>query len=166
MRQSAKFVVCGVLALAGCSGTAQNAPAIVPGGAPSAQSPAATGETLKFTKIAVKTGTCLAGSGNASFTARGTAHGPHSGTLTASGAWSFYNLPGQKLWTFSETFKITGAGAADGTITGNGSTHLPKCTAFGPISSLHELTFHMGTATGSATTTLVKNGANVVELLH
>jgi hypothetical protein len=105
-------------------------------------------------------------SGGATFTAKGTASGPYKGKLTLSGQWSFFKVSGQSLWTFAETFKITGAHPADGTVTGNGTDNTAACKTFGPVSSLTVLQYHLGSASGAATTNLLKKGGNLLQRLH
>ncbi len=159
---------CAVPAFAGCSGGTPSAPAL------SSASPqrddrvgASFGEVFKAARIVVKKQSCIPGqSGEATFRAKGTASGPVNGKFVASGQWSFYSASGQSLWTFAETFKITGRRPADGTITGNGTHIIATCKTFGPVSSLKELRYHLGMASGAATTDRLKNGGKFIQKLH
>jgi hypothetical protein len=163
------FVVSGALAFGGCAGGSPFAPGALSNASRAENSvrAAALGELLKASRIAVKTGSCIQGqSGNATFTANGTASGPHNGKLAAKGQWSFFKVSGQNLWTFAETFKITGAHPADGTVTGDGKGNTATCKTFGPVSSLSVLHYHLGSASGAATTNLMKNGGNLLQRLH
>lgn len=157
------------LAFASCSGARPLNPSAF-SSMPQAEhvvSAASLGEVLKASKIAVKTSPCIKGqSGGGSFTANGTASGPNTGKLIAKGAFNFFHAGGQSLWTFSETFKITGAHSTDGTITGNGKGNTATCTTFGPVTKLGVLKYHLGMASGSATTNLMKNGSSLLEKLH
>jgi hypothetical protein len=163
------LLVSPAFAFAGCSGGTPSNPGPFSSTQQAENSlPAASfGEVLKASGIAVKKGVCIPGqSGNATFTAKGTASGPYKGTFTVSGQWSFVKISGQSLWTFAETFKITGAHPADGTVTGNGTDNTAACKTFGPVSSLTVLQYHLGSASGAATTNLLKKGGNLLQRLH
>ena len=164
-----KLFASAVLALAGCSGATQSSPAL------SSTSPQGNdhvralsfGEVFNAARIAVKKQSCMGRrSGEATFSAKGKANGPITGKFVASGQWSFYRVAGQTLWTFSETFKLTGRRPADGTVTGNGTKIIATCKTFGPVSSLKDLHYHLGTASGPATTNLMKNGGAFIQRLH
>jgi hypothetical protein len=162
-------IVGAALAFGGCAGGTPFAPSALPIAARAENSvhAASFGELFKASGIVVKKGTCIQGqSGNATFKANGTASGPHKGKFAATGQWSFFKVSGQNLWTFAETFKITGAHPADGTVTGNGMGNTATCTTFGPVSSLGALQYHLGMASGAATTNLMKNGSNLLQRLH
>jgi hypothetical protein len=163
------FVVSAALAFGGCSGGMP----VAPGAFSSVARPenplraASFGEVLKSSKVVVKKGSCIQGqSGNASFSANGTASGPYKGTFTVGGQWSFFKSSGQTHWTFAESFKIKGAHPIVGTVTGNGTGNPSACKTFGPVSGLKELQYHLGTAKGAATTNLIMNGGNLLQRLH
>jgi hypothetical protein len=164
----ALFVACAVLLFAGCSTGTPSAPALFPGGPQGDRVGAPSlGEVFKAGRIVVKKQSCIAGqSGEATFSAKGNASGPYEGDFVASGQWNFYRVGGQSLWTFAETFKITGRRRADGTVTGNGTNRIATCKTFGPVSTLKELKYHLGTASGAATTNLMKNGVKLIQHLH
>ncbi len=163
------FFASAILALADCSGGTPSAPAL------SSTSPQGNdyvralsfGEVFNAARIVVKKQSCMGRrSGEATFSAKGKASGPITGKLVASGQWSFYRVAGQTLWTFAETFKITGRRPADGTVTGNGTKIIATCKTFGPVNSLKDLQYHLGTASGAATTNLMKNGGTLIQRLH
>ncbi len=160
---------CAVLAFAGCSGGTPSAPALSSASSQGDDHVGALsfGEVFKARRIVVKKQSCIASqSGEATFSAKGTASGPFRGKFVASGQWNFYSVGGQTQWTFAETFKITGQRPADGTVTGNGSHIIATCKTFGPVSSLKELQYHLGMASGAATTNLMKNGGKFIQRLH
>ncbi|MGA8099739.1 MAG: hypothetical protein WB810_13880 [Candidatus Cybelea sp.] len=161
------FVVGALVALVGCSGGTPSAPTFPPGGrqVSSRIDMAAIAETLKARRVVVKQQFCASGAGEATFSAKGPARGHVRGKFVASGVWNFYSGGGQTLWTFSETFKITGRHPADGTITGNGTDAAATCKTFGTVSG-KDLTYHLGTLSGAATTNLMKNGSRLLERLH
>ncbi len=163
------FAACTVLACAGCFGATPSAPALSSAGSAGNDGIAALSivEALKARRIAVKTQSCLSGqSGSATFGAKGKAKGKFRGKFVAKGQWSFSNVGGSTLWTFAETFKIKGAHPADGTVTGSGTDGVATCKTFGPVKNLKDLQYHLGTASGAATTILMKNGAKLLEQLH
>jgi hypothetical protein len=163
------FVACAALLITGCSTGAPSATAPVPGGPQGNNLVAAAplGEVFTAGRIIVKKRSCIAGqSGEATFSAKGKASGPYGGDFVASGQWNFYRIGGQSLWTFAETFKITGRSRADGTVTGNGTDNIAACKTFGPVSSLKDLKYHLATASGAATTNLMKNGGKLIQRLH
>ncbi|MEO7202232.1 MAG: hypothetical protein ABIZ82_06530 [Candidatus Tumulicola sp.] len=115
--------------------------------------------------MTVQKQSCISGTGTATFHAKGTAKGPNPGTITAKGEWNFFIVGGQTTWTFAETFKISGKHPADGTITGNGNGKTATCTTVGPVTKSDVLEYHLGTASGSATTNRLKNGGSMLERL-
>ena len=123
-------------------------------------------ETLTASRVVVKVQSCASGAGNATFTAKGKAKGRVRGKFALKGSWNFYDVSGAMFWTFAETFTIKGTHPMDGTITGSGSNALAKCKSFGPAGNTTDLTYHLGTASGAATTNLIKNGAMLLEQLH
>lgn len=165
----ALFVAGAYLVLAGCSSATPSAPALLPRGPQRDDriGAASFGEVFKASGIVVKTQSCIAGqSGVATFSARGKASGPYRGTFVASGQFSFSRAGGQTLWTFAETFKIRGSRSADGTITGNGTHVTATCKTFGPVNGLNDLTYHLGPASGAATTNRLNNGGSLLQRLH
>jgi hypothetical protein len=169
LERPALFVACAVLFFAGCSTVTPSAPAFVAAGPQGNSRVAAAplGEVFTAGRIVVKKRSCIAGqSGEATFSAKGHAGGPYAGDFVASGQWNFYRIGSQSLWTFAETFKIAGRRRADGTVTGNGADIIATCKTFGPVSSLKDLKYHLGTASGAATTNLMKNGGKLVQRLH
>ncbi len=155
-----------VLIVAGCSNEAPSPPAVpvanlVRGGAVAAS----FGEVFSSKRVTVKKQSCISGTGTSTFAAKGTAKGPSPGTFSAKGEWNFFVAGGQTTWTFSETFKIDGKQPADGTITGVGSGNTATCTTFGPVTKSGVLQYHLGAASGSATTSRLKNGNSMVQHL-
>jgi hypothetical protein len=155
---------CSVLAITGCSGGAQLAPATPPNvsGAARELGPHGLGEVLTANKVTVKNQLCLSKGSSVvtTFKASGTAKGPYAGTFTAKGTWNITKLPGNDLWTFSQTYVIkTSAGEVDGTITGNGQKIKATCKTFGPATGKADLTFKLVQHTGSATTSVIRSGA-------
>jgi hypothetical protein len=155
-----------VLIVAGCSNGAPSEPAVpvanlVGGGVVAAS----FGEVLSSKRTTVQKQSCISGTGTVTFHAKGTAKGPLPGTVTVKGEWNFFTISGQTTWTFAETFKITGKHPADGTITGNGNGKTATCTTFGPVTKSGVLEYHLGTASGSATTNRLKNGGSMRERL-
>lgn len=157
-----------VAALAGCSGEKSLAPA-VPGGTQTQVSdhggPLAVFETLKSARVVVKVQSCGSGAGTATFSAKGRAKGHVRGKFSVSGTWNFYSIGTQALWTFSESFKIKGKHPTVGTITGSGTSTLATCKTFGPASG-SDLTYHLGSKSGNATTKELKNGASFLQQMH
>jgi hypothetical protein len=163
------LIVSAALALGGCSGGTPVVPGAFSSGPRTENSlqAAAFGEVLKSSKVVVKKGSCIQDqSGNASFSANGTASGPYKGKFTVGGSWSFFKSSGKTFWTFAESFKIKGAHPITGTVTGNGTGKPAACATFGPVSGLTELQYHLGMAKGAATTNLIKNGGNLLQRLH
>jgi hypothetical protein len=160
------FVACALLAFTGCSGGASSVPALHSAGPQSDHVVALSSrETLDAPRTVVKVQSCISGqSGVATFSAKGNAKGRFPGKFTASGTWSFNVISGHTLWTFGETFKITGGHAADGTITGSGTSGIAKCKTFGP--GQKGLQYHLDTLSGAATTNLLKNGGKFLEEMH
>ncbi len=160
---------CALLALAGCSVGAPSAPALSSTSRQGDDHVGALsfGEVFKAARIVVKKQSCMGRrSGEATFSAKGNASGPITGKFLASGQWSFYRVGGQSLWTFAETFKLTGRHPADGTVTGNGTKIIATCKTFGPVNNLKELHYHLGTASGAATVNLMKNRGTFAQTLH
>ncbi len=155
-----------VLIVAGCSNEAPSASEHPVANLVSAGAVAASfGEVLSSKRASVKKQSCISGTGTSTFTAKGTAKGPNPGTFSAKGEWNFFVAGGQTTWTFSETFKIDGKQPADGTITGVGSGKIATCTTFGPVTKSSVLQYHLGSASGSATTTRLKNGNGMLQRL-
>jgi hypothetical protein len=155
---------CGMLAIAGCSGGTQIAPAAPANisGAARELAPRGLGEVLSANKVTVKNQLCLSKGSSVvtTFKASGTAKGPYAGTFTSKGTWNITKLPGNDLWTFSQTYVIkTSKGEVDGTITGNGKTIKATCKTFGPATRKAGLTFKLVQNTGSATTSVIRSGA-------
>lgn len=157
-----------VAALAGCTGERPLAPA-VPGGTQTQVNDQAGAlavvETLKSARVVVKVQSCGSGAGNATFSAKGKAKGKVRGKFTVSGTWNFYSIGTQALWTFAESIKIKGKHPTVGTITGSGTSSLATCKTFGPASG-SDLTYHLGSKSGSATTKQLKNGAAFLQQMH
>jgi hypothetical protein len=162
-------VAFSICALAACSG---GSPVPVTSGA-GTQSvdvvhPSAVTEVFKAGKIAVKKRTCVGhSSGTATFSAKGHASGRYSGSFKLSGQWSFTKLGSVSIFTFAESFEITGAHRINGTITTKGSPHLKAtCKTFGPVTNPKDLVYHLGTATGPATMNQLKNGSSLKQQMH
>jgi hypothetical protein len=157
------FAACALLAFAGCSNGASS----VPGLSSAAPQGKSSRETLNAPRMVVKVQSCISGqSGEATFSAKGMAKGQFPGKFVASGQWSFTNISGKTLWTFAETFKITGGHLADGTIMGSATSDgIATCKTFGPVTH-NDLQYHLGTLSGAATTNRMKNGAKLLEQLH
>lgn len=163
------FAACALLAFAGCSSGAAPAPTLPSAGVQGTHYALALAstETLKARRMVVKVQSCVSGiSGEATFTAKGKAKGKFRGKFSASGGWNFDIISGQTLWTFAETFKISGRHPADGTITGSGESGIATCSKFGPVTGSGDLQYHLETFSGDATTNLMKNGAKFLEQLH
>lgn len=120
-------------------------------------------EILKARKVVVKVQSCASGAGEATVTANGKAKGRYRGKFTLSGAWSFVNISGQSFWTFGETFKIKGRHPITGSIDGTGTDAIATCKTFGPVKNPKDLTYELGTKKGSATMSLIKNGASLLQ---
>ena len=158
-----------LLALAGCSSAAPSAvpfPAagtqINDTGAPRKK----VFETLKAGRVVVKVQSCVSGTGVATFAAKGKATGHVRGKFSVSGTWNFFNAGGQSYWTFSESFTIKGKHPKVGTVTGSGTDAIATCKTFGPVNGVKDLTYELGTKSGAATTSLIKNGAAFLQRLH
>ena len=123
-------------------------------------------ETLKAKNTAVKTLSCVSGSGSATFTAKGKAKGRYRGKFSVSGGWNFVNVSGVSFWTFAETFLIKGKHPITGTMEGTGSETFATCKTFGPVNNSKDLTFHLGTKTGSPTLKIIKDGAPLLQLMR
>jgi len=123
-------------------------------------------ETLTTKKTAVKTLSCVSGSGSAQFTAKGKAKGRYRGKFSVSGGWNFVNVSGVSFWTFAETFLIKGKHPITGTMEGTGSEAFATCKTFGPVKGSVDLTFHLGTKTGSPTLKVIKDGAPLFQLMR
>ena len=162
------LIATAIAALAGCSNAAPSVPKLLPGAVSndSADAHQKVVETLKARRIVVKVQSCVSGTGEATFTAKGKAKGRVRGKFTASGVWNFFSSGSQTVWTFSESFKIKGKHPTTGTVTGNGTDAIATCKTFGPVNNKTDLTFHLGNATGAATTTLLKNGATLVQQMQ
>ncbi len=155
-----------VLIVAGCSnGAPSEPPAPVANLVRDGGVAASFGEVLSSKHMTAKKQSCISGTGTVTFQAKGTAKGPNPGTVTAKGEWNFFIAGGQTTWIFSETFKIDGKHPADGTITGSGNGKTATCTTFGPVTKSSVLEYHLGTASGSATTSRLKNGNSMVQHL-
>lgn len=163
------LAIASLFVIAACSGGAPPVPisGAAPQGADSLH-PSAFNEVLKANGIDVKKQACLGHtSGTTTITAKGHASGPYSGTFTLSGQWSFTKVGSVSIYTFAETFKIAGAHPITGTITTNGSPKLKiTCKTFGPVTSSKDLVFHLGTATGPATTNRLANHSSLLEQMH
>ena len=123
-------------------------------------------ETLKAKKTSVKTLSCVSGSGSAQFTAKGKAKGRYRGKFSVSGGWNFVKVSGVSFWTFAETFLIKGKHPITGTMEGTGSEAFATCKTFGPVKGSKDLTFHLGTKTGSPTLKVIKDGAPLFQLMR
>ena len=155
---------CSILAITACSGGTQVGPTTPASisGADHAMAPNALGEELIARKNKVKTESCGSGGSSAvvTFVANGVAKGPYKGTFTAKGEWNFTKLPGNLIWTFSETYEIkTGGNPVDGTITGNGQKIKATCKAFGPATGKANLQYRLGQNSGTATTNAIHSGS-------
>jgi len=171
--RSYKLVIAGAIAvLAGCSsGGTPSVPAFSPSGAQinervEAKKKKPT-ETLKAKRVTVKVQSCISGTGQATAVAKGKAKGRYHGKLSVTAAWDVYGVGGgQFFWVFGETFKIKGKHPITGTITGTGTDAIATCKTFGPVKNAKDLTYHLGTKTGSATMPVIKNGAPLLQQLH
>lgn len=123
-------------------------------------------EILKARSVAVTVVSCVSGSGEATFTAKGKAKGHYRGKFPLSGAWNFVNASGQSFWTFAETFKISGHHPITGSIEGTGSDAIATCKTFGPVKGGKDLTYELGTKKGAPTISLIKNGAALLQQLR
>lgn len=123
-------------------------------------------EILKARTVSVKVQECASGAGEATFTAKGKAKGRYRGKFTLSGAWNFVNVSGVSFWTFAETFKIKGKHPITGSSEGSNSDAIATCKTFGPVNNDKDLMYELGVKSGAATTTLIKNGAGLLQRLR
>ena len=123
-------------------------------------------ETLKAARVVVKVQSCISGTGAATFSASGKAKGRVRGKFRLTGTWNFFNVGGESYWTFAESFEIKGKHPTDGIVTGSGTDSIATCKTFGPVNGGKELTYKLRLRSGAATTTLLKNGAALLQRLH
>lgn len=158
-------IAAGLLTLASCSSPTPMFS--TPGVAPADQVDARKAyETLKARRVVVTVQSCVSGTGGATFSASGKAKGRVRGKFTLTGTWSFFSVGGQSYWTFAESFKIKGKHPTVGTITGSGTDAIATCKTFGPVNGGKELTYKLRVRSGAATTTLMKNGAALLQRLR
>lgn len=184
-RINAPFAAFAVLALAGCAGGTQLAPASIPNsplgrsadraasGTPFARAlPASlSGEVLTATNVEVtparrcRTPYRI----NATFTASGTATGPYPGTFSASGSWYRF-FDDYTTWGFQESFTIaSGSTNIEGTASTSGSFSSPapviRCFRFGPAGQKVHVTYSSPFGSGEMSTRRIQDNQTLIQQL-
>lgn len=184
-RISAPFAVFAVLALVGCAGGTQLAPASIPN-SPLGRSADRAASSTPFAKAlpASLSGEVLTATNvevtparrchtpyriNATFAASGTATGPYPGTFPASGTW-YRIFDDYTMWGFQESFTITsGSTNIQGTASTGGSfgppTPVIRCFRFGPAGQKVHLIYSSPSGSGAMSTSRIQDNQTFIQKL-